>query len=162
MCRSDFGPEDTSQGRPVLYRCIHCSDFSSGDAKASANRCLHLCTSCHGKAGLYHASSHCWAKVFVNTARGAYDYKKGTDWIGKVSAVATQLTASNQSIESPGTSHLGPYGALNSCSTFRSPSNPFTPVLCGSLQVFLRFWTSATIWHALDVRRASTEPVGSR
>ena len=103
VCAEGFVPEEGSNNRPVLYRCVTCSDLASGDAKDAAKRCLHICTKCHEKSGLYHASSHCWAKVFVSTTRGAYDYKKGLDWISRVSAAAANLSIPLPGVETPGT-----------------------------------------------------------
>lgn len=161
VCRGQFGPDDTSGGRPVLFRCVHCSDFSSGDARSCADRSLHICIACHAKSGLYHASSHCWAKVFVSTARGAYDYKKGIEWVGKVSSSATYIASSDRSVDSPGTCHCRAKTAFqirNPLYALYEPSDTFFGL---SRQVLLPSWMLVTTFPARIAKKVSMELVGS-
>jgi hypothetical protein len=103
VCAEQFQPEEDSNKKPVLFRCVTCSDLSTGDRKEAQKRCLHICTKCHEKSGLYHASSHCWAKVFVSTVRGAYDFKKGQDWVNGIFDAATELAAPIPGVDTGGT-----------------------------------------------------------
>ena len=106
VCDKDFKPDSDAKKEPVLYRCVTCSDLSSGDRQEASKRCLHICTSCYEKSGLYHASSHCWAKVFVSTVRGAYDYKKGVDWINRIFDSATELAVPIPGVDTGGLSTI--------------------------------------------------------
>lgn len=45
---------------------------------------------------LYHASSHCWAKVFVLPQKDAYAYAKGRKWNERVSQKAMELAMNSE------------------------------------------------------------------
>lgn len=91
VCSTHFDAVDPA--RPLLYRCVTCSDLSTvvTSTRNVQDCCLHICSKCYGSADLYHPSSHSWAKVFISNVKGYYQYKKADEWIDKVRIAATSL-----------------------------------------------------------------------
>lgn len=93
VCAGRFEPEAGGSQR-VFYRCVTCSDLATDASKKGGDTCLHICSKCHAVSGLYHHSSHCWAKVFASSLPDAYRYKKGSEWCASITLVAKELALS--------------------------------------------------------------------
>lgn len=91
VCANEFKPEASRPDRAVLYRCVTCTDLGTATKSHHGDNSLHICTSCHLQTTLFHASSHCWAKVFISNQKDAYAYKKGKDWTDRCSTKAQEL-----------------------------------------------------------------------
>lgn len=96
MCAHEFKAEDSKPERKVLYRCITCSDLRASAKSTDHNAVIHICTTCHTLSSLYHASSHCWTKVFIAPQADAYRYDRGKEWCKKLNSRVNELAYSSE------------------------------------------------------------------